>query len=232
MANFLGILAAIVLHVLFLLFGGILFPETKDGHGTTQEVELLDSAVEEKKEEEQKPEEVRDVEAPPEEAPDAEEVIRNLEQPAPDAAPALEAASLASIGDALLGQGAGGDFAGAMSFASGGVIGGKGKAGGGEDALDNAFSMSDIDQKPQVLFQAEPVFPLSMRGKKIEGRVTVIFVVDSKGKVLDPRSTETTHEAFERPAVDAVKQWKFEPAVKAGKRVACKMRVVVRFPVK
>ena len=34
---------------------------------------------------------------------------------------------------------------------------------------------------------------------------------------------------LEKPAVDAVKQWKFEPGVKGGERVACRMRVGIRF---
>jgi protein TonB len=69
-----------------------------------------------------------------------------------------------------------------------------------------------------------------MRGKSLEGVVTVIFVVDSSGKVAGPRVEKSSHAEFDRPALDAVKQWKFEPAVKGGQRVACKMRVPIRFP--
>jgi protein TonB len=53
--------------------------------------------------------------------------------------------------------------------------------------------------------------------------------VEASGKVADPRVEKSTHTAFDKPALDAVKQWKFEPAVKAGQRVACKMRVPIRF---
>jgi protein TonB len=54
-------------------------------------------------------------------------------------------------------------------------------------------------------------------------------VVDASGKVLDPRVTESTHADFEKPALNAIKQWKFEPAVRGGQRVACRMRVPIRF---
>jgi protein TonB len=79
------------------------------------------------------------------------------------------------------------------------------------------------------VFQAAPVYPSAMRGKKVEGLVTVVFVVDPSGKVATPRVEKSTHPVFEKPALDAVKQWKFEPAVKGGQRVACKMRAPIRF---
>jgi len=59
--------------------------------------------------------------------------------------------------------------------------------------------------------------------------VTVTFVVDPAGKVANPKVEKASHPSFERPALDAVRQWKFEPAVKAGQRVGCKMRIPIRF---
>ncbi len=222
-----GILCAVVLHVAFLLFGGLLIPEANASHGNLQEVELLDPTAEKK---EPPPPDVPVVETRPEDAPDAEALIRNLEQPSPDAAPALDAVSLSAISDALMGQGGGGDFANAFSFASGGRIGGTGKGGEVDEAMDKAFSLAEIDQKPRATFQAEPLFPKEMRGMRVEGNVAVIFIVDAAGKVVDPRVEKSAHAAFDQSAVVAVRQWKFEPAIKAGKRVACKMRVSIRFP--
>ncbi|HZN38657.1 MAG TPA: TonB family protein [Planctomycetota bacterium] len=229
--TFLGILCAVVLHAAFLLFGGLLLPEAAASHANAQEVELLDEVADDTKKEEPPPEDPPEVETKPEDVPDAAEVIRNLEQPAADATPALDAASLSAIGDALLGQGGGaGDFASALSFASGGRIGGTGKGGALDATMDQAFSLADLDQKPRAAYQAEPIFPKEMRGKKVEGVVSVIFVVDATGKVADPRAEKSTHPAFDKPAIDAVKQWRFEPGVKGGKRVPCKMRVSIRFP--
>ena len=175
-------------------------------------------------------EKTEEIETGAEQAPDAGEVIRNLEVASTDTAPALEAASLSAIEAALSGQAiGGGDFAESLSFASGGRIGGTGKAGALDDKAEGAFSLDEIDQKPRPIFQGAPIFPSEMRGKKVEGVVTVIFVVDSSGKVVDPRVEKSSHPAFEKPALDAVKQWKFEPAIKGGQRVGCKMRVPIRF---
>lgn len=236
MAAALGVFLAIVLHVAFILFGGLLFLRADEDQGSLKEVELLSAAEteeDEPPEEEPQPraEASDELETEVEEAPDAAEILRSLELSAVAAAPALEAASLSAIEDALRGQGGGGLGLGdAMSFSSGGRIGGTGKVGGLDEQLESAFSLSEIDQKPRAVFQASPLFPSEMRGKKLEGVVTVIFVVDAAGKVAEPKVEQSTHQAFDRPALDAVRQWKFEPAVRGGQRVACKMRVPIRFP--
>ncbi len=229
----LGIAGAVLLHAFVLLFGGLLFPKAVKRDAKIQEVELLsDLEADPKKEkpEEKPPEEPQEVQAETEQPPDPIELTRNVDLAPEDSAPALDAASLSAI-EAALNQtgGAGGDFADNLSFASGGRIGGTGKAGESEEKLDSAFSMSEIDQKPRAVFQAAPIYPAEVRSKKLDGVVAVIFVVDAGGKVLNPRVEKSSHPAFEKPAMDAVKQWKFEPGIKAGQRVACKMRVSIRF---
>ena len=171
-----------------------------------------------------------DVQESKEEVPDASELVRNLEVQPVNAAPALAEASLAAIEQALNGSaGGGGDFGGAMNFNSGGVIGGKGTGGVSEEKLEEAFSLSEIDQKPRAVYQVAGNYPGELRGKKLEGVVSVIFVVDAAGRVSNPRIEKSSHPAFEKPALDAVKQWKFEAGVKGGERVACRMRVPMRF---
>ena len=231
MGRLFGCLLALALHAGFILFGGLLFFHEKKDEGTLQEVELIaeDEAAPEKKPEEKPVEKSDELETEVEEVPDAAEIIRNLELSSPSLEPALEAASLSAIEQALSGAGGGGDFADALSFASGGRIGGTGKPGALDDTLEGAFSLAEIDQRPRAIFQSSPLYPSEMRGKKVEGVVTVIFVVDASGKVTAPRVEKSTHPAFEKPALDAVKQWKFEPAVKGGQRVGCKMRVPIRF---
>ena len=231
MGRLFGCLLALALHAGFILFGGLLFFHEKKDEGTLQEVELIaeDEAAPEKKPEEKPVEKSDELETEVEEVPDAAEIIRNLELSSPSLEPALEAASLSAIEQALSGAGGGGDFADALSFASGGRIGGMGKPGALDDTLEGAFSLAEIDQRPRAIFQSSPLYPSEMRGKKVEGVVTVIFVVDASGKVTGPRVEKSSHPAFEKPALDAVKQWKFEPAVKGGQRVGCKMRVPIRF---
>jgi hypothetical protein len=67
-----------------------------------------------------------------------------------------------------------------------------------------------------------------MRGKKVEGSSRSIFVVDPTGKVSNrasrsPRIPPSSAPRSTRSAVEV------RAAVKAGQRVACKMRVPIRF---
>jgi protein TonB len=232
----LGVLCALVLHGGFILFGGLVCSSLRnEAHAKTQQVELLseNDATEKKKDEpppEKKEEKKQEVETQEEKAPDAAEIIRSIELSAANSAPALEAASLSAIENALNGQGGGGgDFAEALSFASGGRIGGTGRAGVLDEKMEKAFSLDEIDQKPRVIFQAAPIFPSEMRGKKVEGVVTLIFLVDASGKVASPKVEKSSASAFDRPALDAIRRWKFEAAVKGGQRVSCRMRETIRF---
>ncbi len=231
MTRVLGILLAISVHLLVFLFGGIFFLDEKKDHGSLQQVELLSVEEDAKKEEKPKePEKTEELETAPEDVPEVAEVMSQLELSPVANEPELDAASLSAIESALEGgSGGGGGFADSFNFASGGRIGGTGKAGALDQKLEGAFSLAEIDQKPTAVFQGAPLYPSEMRGKKIEGVVNVIFVVDATGKVSNPRVEKSTHVAFEKPALDAVKQWKFEPGLKGGQRVACKMRVPIRF---
>lgn len=229
-----GVVLAVLLHVGFLAFGGVIFGKKEEGAAKPRSVELVSdeptAAEKEKKPEEKTDETKEEMETETEAAPDAEEIIRNMDVSAATEAPALEAASLSAIEAALSGQGAGGgDFGDALSFASGGKIGGTGRAGALEEKMESAFSMAEIDQKPRPVFQAAPQFPAEMRGKKTEGVVSLLCLVDDQGRVTKPKVEKSSHPAFEKPAFDAVKKWKFEPAVKGGKRVGCPVRLTIRF---
>jgi len=226
----LGIVGAVVVHILILLFGGIFFMHDEDGAAKTREVELLSEVEQAKKDEVQEKDPSDEIKEEVEEIPDSAEVVRSLESAPVNSAPALAEASLAAIEQALNGQGAaGGDFAAVMDFRSGGVIGGKGTGAMGAEKIDEAFSLSEIDQSPRKVYHIDPSYPGELRGKRIDGSASVIFVVDAAGKVTSPRIEKSAHPAFDKPALDAVKQWKFEPGVKGGARVACRMRVSIRF---
>ena len=231
-AVILAVVGAIVVHGIVLLFGGIIFLG-EETHASKRDVELVSEDVQKDKEETVKEEEKQEVKQETEAPPDPNQSIKSVDMPSQssDDAPALDAASLSAIEAALNGGGvAGGDFgAGAASLATGGRIGGTGKGGGEEQASEEAFSMSEIDQRPRPIQQVAGTFPQEMRSKSVEGVVTLIFIVDETGRVVNPRVEKSSHPAFEAPALEALRQWKFEPAVKSGKRVSCRMRVPMRF---
>jgi TonB family protein len=226
----LSLFCALVLLGAILLFGGIFLPEKDKAMPRTAEVELIGQTEKEKpKPEEKKPEKQEDMDKDADRAPAPTEEIKDITLAPPDDGPALDAASLSAIEAALNGEGGGG-FGDSMSFASGGQIGHSGKGGGIDESIENAFNPAEIDQKPRAVFQTSPAYPPEMRGKKIEGQVVLIFVVEADGKVGSPRVESTSHQSFSAPALNAIKKWKFEPGLRAGQRVPCKMRVPIRFP--
>jgi len=100
---------------------------------------------------------------------------------------------------------------------------------GSKDEDENAiFSMADLDQKPRVIYQPSPSFSKSLR-RKAPAKVNVIFIVDERGRVMEPRIRSSTDSLFEKPALSAVKRWKFEPGKRGGKPVRFRMLAPITF---
>ena len=229
------IIGALLVHLAVICFGGILFLDDENSHASHQNIELLSEDVEKEKVEEEVKEKVEELKAESEAPPDPNQALQSVDSPvASDDAPALDAASLSAIEQVLNGTGGGGagDFGGGLSLASGGRIGGTGKAGSDDQEFQGAFSLSEIDQRPRAIHQVAGAFPADMRAKNIDGVVTLIFIVDETGRVINPRVEKSSHPEFDAPALEAVRQWKFEPAIKGGQRVSCRMRVPIRFQAK
>jgi protein TonB len=97
-----------------------------------------------------------------------------------------------------------------------------------EDNINTVFSMADLDQKPQVIYQPSPTLNQKLRRKR-PGKVNIIFIVDENGRVVEPRVRNSTDPDFEKPALDAVKRWKFQPGKRSGKPVRFRMLQPVTF---
>ncbi len=95
--------------------------------------------------------------------------------------------------------------------------------------IDELFSMADLDKKPRIIYQPGPALNSKLR-KKAPGTVYILFIVNKNGRVEKPKIQSSTDTVFERPAMAAVKQWKFEPGKRKGKPVNFRMRVPIRFP--
>jgi protein TonB len=78
------------------------------------------------------------------------------------------------------------------------------------------------------VFQPSPTLSEALR-KKRPATVYVLFAVDQKGRVVDPIIQSSSDPAFERPALQAVKQWRFEPGKRNGKPVRFRVRQPLTF---
>jgi TonB family protein len=85
---------------------------------------------------------------------------------------------------------------------------------------------------PLVLSWVPPVYPKAAADKKLEGWVQVRFIVDETGAVTKARPVRSSDKIFEDAAVQSVLQWRFEPAMDGGRKVAKCMDVVLPFQLK
>lgn len=103
---------------------------------------------------------------------------------------------------------------------------------GGNDQFDELFDPGSLDQPARVLFQAQPKLTGSLRGKlrNASASVVVVFIVDKRGRVQDATVQSSSDPAFNNVALNAVKQWRFEPAQRKGEPTADRLRVPINFP--
>jgi protein TonB len=98
-----------------------------------------------------------------------------------------------------------------------------------EAVQQEAFDVADLEKRPEVISQGYPVYPAELRKAKIEGLVTVVFVLSEDGRVEEPRVENSSRPEFEKPALDAVRKWRFRPGMKDGQPVRTYIRYPLRF---
>lgn len=121
-----------------------------------------------------------------------------------------------------------------VAAGSGGVLAGFGEVRGlavAESTQQDAFDASELEKRPEPISQVPPAYPSELRKAKIEGLVTLAFILDAEGKVEDPRVEKSTRQEFEKPSIEAIKRWRFRPGMKDGKPVRTYVRIPMRFRV-
>ena len=102
-------------------------------------------------------------------------------------------------------------------------------AASGDNDMDAIFSMADLEQPPRATYQANPVKSREL-AKRTPATVYLIFIVDERGRVVDPKVQKSTDPLFEAPALAAIKQWRFEPGKRGGQAVRTRVRQPITFP--
>ena len=82
---------------------------------------------------------------------------------------------------------------------------------------------------PRVTQQMPPEYPDEMRRSGLIGEVNLSFVVNPKGKVVNPVVIRSNNPAFDQPAIAALLRWRFEPATIDGRPVNARMSVPIIF---
>jgi len=201
---------AIILGVGFtaILFGFIPFAHRVAKPDRALELVKTSAVEAQEKIEEAQPPPVEDTEKPPEAPPEPQLVDTPQQIP-------LSA-------DLEVAVGAGGGIAGFGEIRS---------LTAAESVGEEAFDVSDLEKRPEPVSQVAPNYPAELRKAKVEGVVTLVFVLDESGRVEDPRVENSSRPEFEKPALEAIRRWRFSPGMKDGQAVRTYIRVPMRFRV-
>jgi len=82
---------------------------------------------------------------------------------------------------------------------------------------------------PKIMTRVEPVYPAAMQSTGVEGSVLLSVNIGTDGHVVDIKSINSTNFLFTEPAVEAVKQWVFEPTLVGGKASTITVQLPVDF---
>ncbi|MGZ5453892.1 MAG: energy transducer TonB [Candidatus Aminicenantales bacterium] len=129
----------------------------------------------------------------------------------------------------------GGVQGGVKGAVEGGVVGGVlGGVASAQDLKkfdgDAVRAVGDI-KPPKLIKQVNPVYPEEARKTGVEGVVILEAKADEEGNVVDARILRSI-PVLDQAALDAVKQWKYEPLIIDGKARKVLFTVTVRFAFK
>jgi len=82
---------------------------------------------------------------------------------------------------------------------------------------------------PRILKIVDPVTPEAARKEGLDGFVKLNLRTDEKGNVSRVMVLFSSNEIFNQPAIDAVKQWKYEPYIENGQPKEVVFSVSLRF---
>jgi protein TonB len=150
----------------------------------------------------------------------AENRMLNLGSPSSAPLPAAPPSNGTGSGGGI-GSGSGGGVGvghgpGVGSGSGGGIGGGVFKVGGGISA-------------PQAVSTPDPEYTEEARRSKTQGTCILWLIVDAEGRPRDLRIVRGLGFGLDAKAIEAVKQWRFEPALKDGKPVNVQISIEVGF---
>lgn len=124
-------------------------------------------------------------------------------------------------------------FNGGLGSASGGGIGsgfgpgfGSGQGGG---TGGGAYRVGGGVSAPHAIYDPDPEYSEEARNAKYQGTVVLWVVVGADGKARDIRVQRSLGMGLDEKAIEAVRRWKFEPAMKDGQPVAVQVNIEVNF---
>ncbi|HEX2100270.1 MAG TPA: TonB family protein [Candidatus Synoicihabitans sp.] len=86
-----------------------------------------------------------------------------------------------------------------------------------------------MDKAPKAVKVVDPIYPRELRERGVQGFATVEMLVDSTGRVVETTVVRTTNPDFGVRALEAARQWAFEPAEARGQKIMTRVQVPFQF---
>lgn len=99
-----------------------------------------------------------------------------------------------------------------------------------QQVQDMVFELEDLDERPRPLARMRPVYPPQARMRRLEGFVSLEFVVSPDGSVRDVEVLSSRPgDVFRQAAIQCVQRWRFSPGTKGGEPVSSRVRQKLEF---
>jgi len=85
------------------------------------------------------------------------------------------------------------------------------------------------NREAKLVEQKKPVYPETMTKALRQGNVIILGRVDKEGRPVGLQAITASHQDFVQPALDAVSQWRFRPALRDGVPIEVFLNAGVRF---
>jgi periplasmic protein TonB len=84
------------------------------------------------------------------------------------------------------------------------------------------FSRNEVDQRPMVVYRVTPKLSDQRVSRMATPRIGLLLVVNTDGSVGDVRVMRSSgEEDFDQTMIEAIREWRFSPAILKGRKVRC-----------
>jgi protein TonB len=83
--------------------------------------------------------------------------------------------------------------------------------------------------KPITLHKVQPEYPEQARKDRVTGTVILQTIIDTKGLVTAIELVQSVREDIDKAAIEAIRQWRFDPATLKGEPVEVYYNLTINF---
>ena len=103
------------------------------------------------------------------------------------------------------------------------------ESGTGTSGTGEVFSEKEVNVLALPISGSKPAYPPEARRAEVEADVVVQLLVDTVGRVLEAHSLTHHGYGLDEAAEQAIRTWRYSPALRAGRPVRVRMRATLQF---